>query len=236
MNAPGDIPLHIAIIMDGNHRWASARKMPGAAGHRARAQRVREVAEHCAQAGVKNLTLFAFSTENWRRPPPEVRLLMDLMRRVMDHDIDELHRRGVRLRFIGERSRFQADMQERMTHCEVLTQSNDRLNLTVAVNFGGRWDIVEAARRLAHLVQAEEIKPHDIDEGNFARATSLSYLPDPDLLIRTGGDHRISNFLLWNLAYTELYFTDLFWPDFDEAAVDAAMKEYASRKRRFGGR
>ncbi len=236
MTHPGEVPQHIAIIMDGNHRWAKKRHLPGAAGHRAGAKRLREIAEACADLGVQNLTLFAFSTENWQRPSREVNLLMDLMRHVMENDLEELHRREVRLRVIGDRSRFADDIRAKMDDCESLTANNSALNLCVAVNFGGRWDIVEAARRLAEQVQTGAIAPHEIDETCFAAATSLGQLPDPDLLIRTGGDHRISNFLLWNLAYTELYFTEDFWPDFDAQRLQVAVSEYASRVRRFGGR
>lgn len=230
------VPEHICIIMDGNHRWAKARRLPGAAGHRAGAKRLREVAEACADLGVKHLTLFAFSTENWGRPDQEVGLLMDLMRHVMQNDIQELNRRNVRLRVIGERSRFAPDIQAQMRDCEALTENNDELNLSVAVNFGGRWDIVQAARNIACKVAAGELSAESFGEAEFAAELSLGALPDPDLLIRTGGDHRISNFLLWDLAYTELYFTEAFWPDFDAEALQTAVEEYGRRTRRFGGR
>ena len=236
MNTSGDVPQHIAIIMDGNHRWAKRRRLPGAAGHRAGAKRLREIAEACADLGVRHLTLFAFSTENWQRPSREVGLLMDLMRHVMDNDLEELHRREVRLRVIGDRHRFAPDIQTKMAECESLTCGNTVLNLSVAVNFGGRWDIVQAAKQLSAKVLAGELKLEDIDEQHFAASTSLAELPDPDLLIRTGGDHRISNFLLWDMAYTELYFTELFWPDFDPAHLHEAVREYQSRVRRFGAR
>ena len=230
------IPRHICIIMDGNHRWAKKRHLPGAAGHRAGAKVLRSVAESCADCGVNTLTLFAFSTENWQRPNGEVSVLMDLMRHVMRNDLDDLDARGVRLRVIGDRSRFAADIQAQMAHCEERTRDNRALNLNVAVNFGGRWDIVSAARSLAQQVKQGVLDVADIDETHFAQATSLAELPEPDLLIRTGGDHRISNFLLWDLAYTELYFTDLYWPDFDAQALQDALDEYANRTRRFGGR
>jgi len=232
----GEVPQHVAIIMDGNHRWAKRRHQPGAAGHRAGAKRLREIAEAAADFGVANLTLFAFSTENWSRPDREVSLLMDLMRHVMENDLAELNRREVRLRVIGDRNKFAPDIQAKMVECEELTADNNKLNLAVAVNFGGRWDIVEAARRLARQVQAGALQPQDIDEATFAAQTSLAGLPDPDLLIRTGGDNRVSNFLLWDLAYSELYFTDTFWPDFDRQCLAAALTEYAQRQRRFGGR
>ncbi len=229
-------PEHVVIIMDGNHRWASARHLPGAAGHRAGAKRLRPIAKACAELGVKHLTVFAFSTENWYRPDSEVGLLMDLMRHVMRNEIDYLHEQGVRLRVIGEREQFAPDIQDMMASCESLTADNTRLTLSVAVNFGGRWDIVNAAKKLAQQVADGTLGPDDVDETLFAKAMSLTDIPEPDLLIRTGGDHRISNFLLWDLAYTELYFTDSFWPDFDEDALKEAVATYAQRKRRFGRR
>ena len=229
-------PEHVVIIMDGNHRWASARHLPGAAGHRAGAKRLRPIAKACAELGVKHLTVFAFSTENWYRPDAEVGLLMDLMRHVMRTEIDYLHEQGVRLRVIGERKQFAADIQEMMVSCESKTAENTRLNLSVAVNFGGRWDIVNAAKTLAQQVANGTLLPEEVNENAFASAMSLTDIPEPDLMIRTGGDHRISNFLLWDLAYTELYFTDIFWPDFDAAALQEAVATYAQRKRRFGRR
>ena len=236
LKADDPVPEHVVIIMDGNHRWASARHLPGAAGHRAGAKRLRPIAEACAELGVKHLTVFAFSTENWYRPDAEVGLLMDLMRHVMRTEIDYLHEQGVRLRVIGEREQFAADIQDMMASCEALTADNTRLTLSVAVNFGGRWDIVNAAKNLAQQVADGALRPDDVDETLFAKAMSLTDIPEPDLLIRTGGDHRISNFLLWDLAYTELYFTDSFWPDFDEDALKKAVATYAQRKRRFGRR
>ena len=230
------VPKHVCIIMDGNHRWAKQRHLPGAAGHRAGAKTLRQIAEACADIGVGNLTLFAFSTENWQRPKREVGLLMDLMRHVMENDLEELNQRQVRLRVIGDRSRFAPDIQAQMEQCEALTRNNRKLNLNVAVNFGGRWDIVEAAKSLATQVAQGHLDVSAIDENLFAQQTSLSKLPNPDLLIRTGGDHRISNFLLWDLAYTELYFTEIFWPDFDRKCLYDAINEFAQRARRFGRR
>ena len=230
------VPEHVAIIMDGNHRWASERRLPGAAGHRAGAKRLRPVAEACAEMGVKSLTVFAFSTENWHRPTAEVGLLMDLMRHVMQTEIDYLHRQGVNLRVIGEREQFAQDIQRMMRECEAKTANNTRLNLSVAVNFGGRWDIVNAAKKIAQQVASGELEPEKVDETLFASAMSLGRLPEPDLLIRTGGDYRISNFLLWDLAYTELYFTETHWPDFGEEELRAAVDLYAQRTRRFGRR
>lgn len=232
----GEIPKHIAIIMDGNHRWAKAKHLPGAAGHRAGAKRLREIAEACADLGVENLTLFAFSTENWQRPRREVSLLMDLMRHVMENDLAELNRRDVCLRVIGDREKFAPDIQVKMAECEALTANNRTLNLSVAVNFGGRWDIVEAARTMAAKVRDGELSVSDISEENFTAYMSLGDVPDPDLLIRTGGDHRISNFLLWDLAYAELIFTETYWPDFSASSLHAAVEEFVTRVRRFGGR
>ena len=230
------VPEHVAIIMDGNQRWAKKRHLPSAAGHRAGANRLREVAEACADLGVKQLTLFAFSTENWGRPSGEVSFLIDLMRHVMENDLAELDRRGVRLRVIGDRSKFADDIQQRMSECEALTAENENLDLSVAVNFGGRWDIVQAAKNLAKEVVAGNITPDQIDESKFAAQMSLGEVPDPDLLIRTGGDYRVSNFLLWDVAYTELYFTETFWPDFDGQELKCALGEFAGRARRVGTR
>ena len=229
-------PRHVAIIMDGNHRWARSRRLPGAAGHRAGANNVKAIAESCAEHGVECLTLFAFSTENWRRPRREVDLLLSLMRNVLEDDIDELNRNGARLRFIGDRGRFPKDLQALMRSAEQRTAANDRLQLAMATNFGGRWDIVQAARRLAQAVSAGEVDLDDVGEEVFARFLSVGDLPPPDLCIRTGGDRRISNFLLWDFAYTELYFTAEHWPDFNEDSLARAFADYASRQRRFGRR
>ena len=230
------VPAHVAIIMDGNYRWAKARLLPGAAGHRAGARRVRPLAETCADLGVQCLTLFAFSTENWGRPQREVRLLMDLMRNVLKNDIDELDEREVRLRIIGDRSRFDEDLQHAMAMAEQQTPDNTRMQLNIAANYGGRWDITEAARALALDVAEGRIAADDVTEERFARYLTLGDLQPPDLCIRTGGDHRISNFLLWDLAYTELYFTDAFWPDFDESSLRNAFSLFDERQRRFGRR
>jgi len=222
--------------MDGNYRWAKARHLPGAAGHRAGARNVRPVAEACADAGVECLTLFAFSTENWRRPKREVNLLMDLMRSVLENDVHELNQRNVRLKVIGDRARFDADLQRRMLDAEELTCGNERMRLNIAANFGGRWDITEAARAVARDVQEGRLDPAEIDEACFGRYLSLAELPEPDLCIRTGGDRRISNFLLWEFAYTELFFTDAFWPAFGPDQLTAALDWFCERQRRFGRR
>jgi undecaprenyl diphosphate synthase len=230
------IPDHIAIIMDGNNRWAKKRSLPGAAGHRAGAKLLRPIAEACVDHGVTNLTVFAFSTENWHRPSGEVSVLIDLMRYVMKNDINDLHAKGVRLRIIGDRSRFAPDIRAMMDQCENLTKDNTELNMSVAVNFGGRWDITMAAKALAQRVERGELSSADINEKMLATHLSLSEVGEPDLLIRTGGDHRLSNFLLWDLAYTEMYFTDLFWPEFDADQLKIAIDDYAVRQRRFGRR
>ena len=222
--------------MDGNYRWAKARHLPGAAGHRAGARNVRPVAEACADAGIECLTLFAFSTENWRRPKREVNLLMDLMRSVLENDIQELNEREVCLKIIGDRTRFAPDLQPRMLEAEELTRTNERMRLNIAANFGGRWDITEAARALAKDVQEGRLAPAEIDEACFGRYLSLALLPEPDLCIRTGGDHRISNFLLWEFAYTEFFFTDDFWPAFGPEKVAEALCWFCDRQRRFGRR
>jgi len=230
------VPNHVAIIMDGNHRWAKQRRLPGAAGHRAGARNVRPIAEACADLGVTCLTLFAFSTENWQRPKREVRLLMDLMRNVLENDLDELCEREVRLRIIGDRSKFSSDLQMQMNRAEAMTRDNSRMSLNIAANYGGRWDITEAARGLARAVAEGDMDPEQIDESVFAEYLSLGALPPPDICIRTGGDYRISNFLLWDFAYTELYFTDDFWPDFDQQNLRAAFEWFDERQRRFGRR
>jgi len=230
------IPDHIAIIMDGNNRWAKKRSLPGAAGHRAGAKLLRPIAEACVDHGVTYLTVFAVSTENWHRPIGEVSVLMDLMRYVMKNDINDLHAKGVRLRIIGDRSRFAPDIRAMMDQCENLTKDNTELNMSVAVNFGGRWDITMAAKALAQRVERGELSSADINEKMLATHLSLSEVGEPDLLIRTGGDHRVSNFLLWDLAYTEMYFTDLFWPEFDADQLKIAIDDYAVRQRRFGRR
>ncbi len=229
-------PEHVAIIMDGNHRWASQRRLPGAAGHRAGARNVRPIAEACADLGVRYLTLFAFSTENWSRPKPEVRLLFSLMSNMLKRDLAELDERGVRVNFVGDCSRFPAELQMQMRQAETTTRENDDMILNIAANYGGRWDIAQAARKLARAVAEGRLEADAIDEDSFAAALSLAGLPAPDLCIRTGGDVRISNFLLWDLAYTEFHFADDFWPDFSPERLAAALLDYMGRRRRFGCR
>lgn len=236
MPAHAHVPRHVAIIMDGNHRWARARHLPGAAGHRAGAKAVRPVAECAAEIGIEVLTLFAFSTENWNRPRREVSLLIELMKRLLVNDVDELAARGIRVRIIGEKERFSAEVRGLMERAESMTDGNGGMQLNLAVSYGGRWDIARAARRIAERVQAGEVDASTVDETLLGGEVSMADVPAPDLCIRTGGDRRISNFLLWQFAYTELYFTDTFWPEFDPAALNAAVEDFSYRKRRFGGR
>ncbi len=233
-SSAGRRPEHIAVVMDGNGRWARSRGMPRAAGHRAGVKTAKAIVEACGERGIRALTLFAFSTENWRRPPSEVGALMKLMIEALDREVDELAGRGVRLRFIGAREQLSDTIRQRMVDAEARTAGNDKLNLVVALAYGGRWDIIEVARQLATEVKAGELQAEAIDEDLFSGRLSLAGLPDPDLLIRTGGESRISNFLLWNLAYSELYFTDRLWPDFDAGDLDEALAFYAGRERRFG--
>jgi undecaprenyl diphosphate synthase len=228
------IPRHIAIVMDGNGRWAKARLRPRSFGHNAGRKAVREVVEGCLRQGVEALTLFAFSSENWRRPDEEVGALMELFLRALDKEVDELHEQGVRLRFIGDLSAFNAELRKRMELAMARTADNLKLALNVAVNYGGRWDIVHAARQAAIAVAQGELRVEDIDEAYLGRYTSLAELPPLDLFIRTGGEVRVSNFLLWQIAYAELYFTDTLWPDFDQACLARAIEDFARRERRYG--
>jgi undecaprenyl diphosphate synthase len=229
-----DSPQHVAIIMDGNGRWARAHGLPRPAGHRASVKVVRRVVEECARLNVRFLTLFAFSSENWRRPPDEVGMLMNLFLDSLVREIDDLHRNQVRLRFIGDRAALGRELAERMLAAEALTRANTGLGLNVAVAYGGRWDILQACQSLAAEAAAGRLAPAEISEERIAERLALAGTPDPDLLIRTGGEQRISNFLLWNLAYTELYFSDVLWPEFGPAHLAAAFDHFAQRERRFG--
>ena len=220
--------------MDGNGRWAERRRRPRIIGHRAGARAVNVCIDFCLERGIRVLTLFAFSSENWGRPQEEVGALMKLFMGALDREVEELHRRGVRVRFIGERERFSAAIRERMQAAETQTAANTRLDLVIAASYGGRQDIAQAARALACDVSAGTLRAEDIDEAALAARMSLADLPAPDLFIRTGGDHRISNFLLWQLAYTELWFTDLLWPELDQATLQLALDDFAGRERRFG--
>jgi undecaprenyl diphosphate synthase len=229
-----DSPEHVAIIMDGNGRWARSRGMPRPAGHRASVKVVRRVVEECAKRKVGYLTLFAFSSENWRRPADEVGMLMNLFLDALEREVSDLHRNQVRLSFIGDRELLGAELGRRMRTAEELTLGNSGLRLIVAMAYGGRWDIAQACRSLAAEAAAGTLAAAAIDEAQIAQRLALAGIPDPDLLIRTGGERRISNFLLWNLAYTELYFTDELWPEFSPAHLDAAFEYYRQRERRFG--
>ncbi len=228
------LPHHIAIVMDGNGRWAEARGEPRPVGHRAGIEPVRKVIRECAKLNIEALTLFAFSSENWRRPETEVAAIMGLFVEALDRELAELHANRVRVRIIGNRQRLSVRLQQRIAEAEALTAANDGLKLQVAVSYGGRWDVLEAVKRLAARAASGEIRAADIDEEMFSAELQLSDLPDPDLFIRTGGDHRVSNFLLWNIAYAELFFTDVLWPDFDEAEFKLALEDFAGRERRFG--
>ena len=228
------LPRHVAIIMDGNGRWANARKLPRYMGHREGVKAVRRVVEACRQRGIEALTLFAFSSENWRRPKTEVGLLMDLFVRTLKKEVNRLHRNGVRTRFIGDRSAFDPKLRALMDAAEEQTADNTDLTLVIAANYGGRWDIAEAAKRLAARAVSGEISVDAIDSEMLGAELCIADLPEPDLFIRTGGEQRISNYLLWQLAYTEFYFTDLLWPEFGALALDEALQSFASRQRRFG--
>ncbi len=232
----GACPLrHVAIIMDGNNRWARQRGLTGAAGHRAGVNRIRDVLDACQQHGVEVLTLFGFSSENWRRPSAEVRALMALFATYLRKETAELHRRKICLRVIGERCRFSPRLQKLIGDAERATAVSDpTLMLVLAVDYGGRWDIVQAVQRLAIQVSVGELAPADVTEALFGSSLCLGDLPPPDLCIRTAGERRISNFLLWQLAYTEFHFAACYWPDFDGAAFDEAVAEYHRRQRKFG--
>jgi undecaprenyl diphosphate synthase len=227
-------PRHIAVIMDGNGRWAAARALPRPAGHHMGVRSVKQIVENCAKRGVQVLTLFAFSSENWKRPREEVSMLMNRFLEALDEEVENLHSNQIRLRFVGHLAQLAPALQERMRAAMNLTAGNARMTLVVAVAYGGRWDIAVAARELAQRCVAGQMKPEEIDESTLGAQLALEGLPDPDLLIRTGGDQRISNFLLWNLAYTELYFCDTLWPEFGERELNDAIEHYGRRQRRFG--
>jgi undecaprenyl diphosphate synthase len=234
LKSDGDIPAHVAIVMDGNGRWAKRRRRPRTFGHQAGLKALRGIVEYCGRLGVAELTVFAFSSENWKRPKKEVSRLMELFMRALDKETRELHENGVRVRFIGDLEAFSPELREKVRQAEQLTGNNDRLNLNVAASYGGRWDIVHAARELARDVASGRIQPEQIDEDLFASRLELSGSRDPDLFIRTGGEMRVSNFLLWQAAYAELFFSPVLWPDFGPEAMDEAIAAYQSRERRFG--
>lgn len=225
------MPAHVAIIMDGNGRWAKKRLLPRVAGHVRGVEAVRGAVAACIERGIPYLTLFAFSSENWRRPAEEVSFLMGLFVKSLKDEAVKLNKAGVRLRIVGDLSRFDADLRDAIAGAEALTAANDTLTLTVAANYGGRWDIMQAMNQLA---QAAPEKAGHYSEADLAAYSVMAHAPEPDLFIRTGGEQRISNFLLWQLAYTELYFTDLLWPEFDAKALDVAIQSFRTRERRFG--
>lgn len=228
------IPRHIAVIMDGNNRWAKKRFLPSLAGHKAAVKSVRSVIEGCVELGVQSLSLFAFSTENWKRPPVEVAGLMQLFGLALDRETKKLHKNNIRLVVIGDKSRFSESLQKRISDAEQLTRNNDRLTLNVAANYGGQWDIVEAAKSFAQDCVNGKCKAEDLNESVFNQYMHLADQPKPDLCIRTGGESRISNFLVWQMAYTEYHFVDCYWPDFNKKHLVEAVKDFASRERRFG--
>ena len=228
------VPRHVAIIMDGNGRWAGKRLLPRVAGHRKGVEAVRATVRASIEQGVEYLTLFAFSSENWRRPADEVSILMDLFTRALDQEVAKLHSNGIRFKVVGDTSRFDPRIRDLVAAGEALTYSNTRLTLTIAANYGGRWDIAEAARRYFATHPDALTGNRPLEPEALEPYLAMAYAPEPDLFIRTGGEKRISNFLLWQLAYTELYFTELLWPDFDAAALSAAIDSYATRERRYG--
>jgi undecaprenyl diphosphate synthase len=228
------MPRHIAVIMDGNGRWAKKRGLPRVAGHHAGVQSVRATVEGCAKRGVQVLTLFAFSSENWKRPAEEVGSLMKLFVQALDREIDSMHRNGIRVRFIGDRTTLHADLQQRMHLAEQRTAANPGMTLVIAVAYGGRWDVMQAVRTLADECVHGKRHASELTDDDIAAHLALHDLPEPDLFIRTGGERRISNFLLWNLAYTELYFCDVLWPEFNDAQLTEALRYFAERERRFG--
>lgn len=235
MTSTPSLPQHIAIIMDGNGRWAKKRFLPRLAGHRAGVEAARKVVKHSLKRGIKVLSLFAFSSENWQRPALEVSGLMDIFLSGLEREVHQLHEHGVRLKFIGRRDRLNEKLREKMQGVEALTQNNTAMALVIAVDYGGQWDITESVRALAKSVEAGELQSQDITPDHIAKHLSFADLPDPDLFIRTSGELRLSNFMLWQLAYAELFFTEKAWPDFDEATYDQALAAYAARDRRYGG-
>lgn len=228
------IPQHIAIIMDGNGRWAKKRHQPRFMGHRAGVKAVENIVKHCAERGVSVLSLFAFSSENWKRPTKEVSLLMELFALSLKQQAKRLHKNNIRLKIIGDISKFSESLQKQILQAEQLTENNSGLTINVAANYGGHWDITQSVRQLAEKVKSGEIEPEDITEASIAEGLTTSVLAEPDLFIRTGGEQRISNFMLWQLAYTEFYFTETLWPDFDSEQLDSAITSFFQRERRFG--
>ena len=230
-----EVPRHVAIIMDGNGRWAAARGLPRAEGHRRGVEALRRTVRAAGEIGIKILTIFSFSAENWSRPVSEVRELMGLLRRFVRNDLAELHRSNVHVRIIGERVGLEPEIARLLTEAEELTRNNDGLTLVVAFNYGGRQEIASAVRRIAEDVKQGRLAPTEINADTIGRFLDAPDIPDPDLIIRTSGEQRLSNFLLWQSAYSELVFSPIYWPDFDRAALEAAIREYQQRERRFGG-
>ncbi|CCK75196.1 MAG: isoprenyl transferase [Oleispira antarctica] len=230
----GGVPRHVAVIMDGNNRWAKKRLMPGVAGHKAGVDAVRAVVETSAEQGIEVLTLFAFSSENWRRPEIEVNALMQLFIIALEREVKKLHKNNIRLVVMGDKSAFQNKIQTLISDAEQLTKNNDRMTLVIAANYGGQWDIAQAAKRIAQDVEAGKLSADDINEQVFHKYTWLNEFPAPDLMIRTGGEERISNFMLWQTAYSEFYFSDALWPDFKQQEYKKALAAFANRIRRFG--
>ena len=228
------LPQHVAVIMDGNGRWAKARGQARIQGHRKGVEMVRELVAACGEKGIGAVTLFAFSSENWRRPKLEVRLLRQLFLLALEREIHKLHDNGIRFRVIGDVAAFGADIAKRVRDAEDLTQHNTRLRLTIAANYGGRWDIAQACTQMMRDIREGRLEAEEITPETLSPYLSMGDIPEPDLFIRTGGEQRISNFLLWQLAYTELYFTPVLWPDFDRTQFDLALQSFASRQRRFG--
>ena len=228
------MPQHVEISMDGNGRWAQKRGLPRIAGHKAGVETVRAVIQACAEKGIKVLTLFAFSSENWRRPEKEVSLLMGLFLAALQREVKKLHKNDVQLRIVGDVSAFDKKIQEQIKKSQELTKNNKTLVLNIAANYGGQWDITQSVKRLVEQVESGKLKAEDITSDSINNNLSMSDLPEPDLFIRTGGEQRISNFLIWQLAYSELYFTDTLWPDFDHQAFEVALESFAGRQRRFG--
>ena len=224
------VPRHIAIIMDGNGRWATRRFMPRVAGHAKGVERVRDVVEKCVERGVEYLTLFAFSSENWRRPAEEVSVLMRLFMTALEREVTKMHVNSIRLKVVGDLSRFDPKLQQMIASAERRTAGNSRLTVNVCANYGGRWDVMQAVGKMV----AANPGATEFSEEQLAPHLALAFAPEPDLFIRTGGEQRISNFMLWQLAYTEMYFTETYWPDFDGAALDEAILSYQQRERRFG--
>jgi len=232
--AQSAFPRHVAVIMDGNGRWAKQRSLPRIAGHRKGVERVRDMVSVCGEKGIGYLTLFAFSSENWRRPSQEVQLLMELFMSALESEVKKLHKNNVRFRVIGDLQRFGEKIIARVHQAEKLTGDNTGLTLTIAANYGGRWDIAQACAELARRAVRGELDPDTITEENIEPFLSMAGIPEPDLFIRTGGEQRVSNFLLWQLAYTEMFFTPVLWPDFDRTQFELALASYAGRQRRFG--